>query len=123
MIAQSNEREGMSEKLNSFYSPFNWFQDWIGKRPSGWTKADFNECMKEFINEFFARTPPKKVTEALKEVREYFRQRADAEYAPEKPAPAGNEEMRLLTIVEQAINHVNGEGHQDTPPDAMMEGK
>ncbi len=39
-------------RANKCHSPFNWFQDWIGKRPSGWTKAEFNKCMEEFINEF-----------------------------------------------------------------------
>ena len=39
----------------------------------------------------------------LEPVREYFDQRADAEYFPDQPTPKGNEEMRLLVDVQDCI--------------------
>lgn len=44
------------------------------------------------------------VIEKLEPVREYFADRADAEYFTDQPTPQGNEEMRLLVAVEDAIN-------------------
>ena len=41
--------------------------------------------------------------EALKEVEEYFDQRADAEYFTDSAAPFPNEEMKLLGIVREAL--------------------
>ena len=40
---------------------------------------------------------------ALGEVEEYFDQLADAEYLPGKAAPVGNEEMRLLVVIRDAL--------------------
>lgn len=45
--------------------------------------------------------------EVLQECREYFEQRADAEYFSDSPTPSGNEEMRLLVMVEQAVEQMN----------------
>lgn len=39
------------------------------------------------------------VTILLRECEEYFDQRADAEYLPDRPAPIGNEEMSILTNI------------------------
>ena len=50
---------------------------------------------------------PADIIEALEECREYFEQRADAEYFTDSPSPVGNEEMRLLVLVEQAIRKVS----------------
>jgi hypothetical protein len=41
--------------------------------------------------------------EALKSVADYLKTRADAEYSPNSSAPTGNDEMRLLVEIEQAI--------------------
>ena len=52
------------------------------------------------------RAPPiwlADVREALEEVEDYFDQRADAEYLPGQAAPVGNEEMRMLCIVREAL--------------------
>lgn len=43
------------------------------------------------------------VRSALGECAEYFEQRADAEYFTDNASPVGNEEMRLLVEVQQAI--------------------
>lgn len=43
------------------------------------------------------------LVEALKDCWEYFDQRADAEYFTSSLAPRGNEEMRLLCIVNDAL--------------------
>ncbi|PDT47297.1 hypothetical protein CO661_14035 [Sinorhizobium fredii] len=43
------------------------------------------------------------VIEALEECEEYFDNRADAEYFTDDPSPVPNEEMRLLTVVLDAL--------------------
>ena len=43
---------------------------------------------------------PRKV---LEEIEDYFDDRADAEYLPDKAAPAGNEEMRLLVEIRAVL--------------------
>jgi hypothetical protein len=40
-----------------------------------------------------------KLVEALEEAKEYFENRADAEYVTDSPQPVGNEEMRHLTTI------------------------
>lgn len=42
----------------------------------------------------------------LEEVEEYFSQRADAEYFTDRADPVGNEEMRLLGYVRNAISEL-----------------
>ncbi len=41
--------------------------------------------------------------ELLLELEEYFDQRADAEYFTDSPAPVPNEEMRMLTMIRDAL--------------------
>ncbi|MDX0009187.1 hypothetical protein GOB40_21145 [Sinorhizobium meliloti] len=43
------------------------------------------------------------VIEALQECEAYFDQRADAEYFTDSAAPVPNEEMKLLTLVREAL--------------------
>lgn len=43
------------------------------------------------------------IRSALGECAEYFEQRADAEYFTDSASPCGNEEMRLLVEVQQAV--------------------
>ncbi|MEZ0003816.1 hypothetical protein [Sinorhizobium fredii] len=43
------------------------------------------------------------LTEALRECEEFFDDRADAEYFTDSAAPHPNEEMKLLTLVRDAI--------------------
>ena len=40
--------------------------------------------------------------DALDEVREYFDQRADAEYFTDSDSPKGNEEMSMLAVIDAA---------------------
>lgn len=40
---------------------------------------------------------------ALEECEAYFDERADAEYFADSPSPVGNEEMRLLVMVREAL--------------------
>jgi hypothetical protein len=47
--------------------------------------------------------------EALREAEECFDARADAEYHTDSPQPTGNEEMRLLVLVRDAIAKAKGE--------------
>ena len=47
---------------------------------------------------------------ALNEAKEYFDQRADAEYLSGQAAPVGNEEMRLLVVIRAAIAKARKEG-------------
>ncbi len=44
-----------------------------------------------------------RLREALRECEDYFDNRADAEYTPERAAPQGNEEMRMLGVVRAAL--------------------
>ncbi|WP_164822747.1 hypothetical protein [Sinorhizobium meliloti] len=44
-----------------------------------------------------------KIIEALEACDEYFDQRADAEYFTDRAAPVPNEEMKLLTLVRDAL--------------------
>lgn len=39
--------------------------------------------------------------EILRELRDYFSERADAEYFSDRPEPVPNEEMRLLTLLDR----------------------
>lgn len=41
--------------------------------------------------------------EALETCRDYFAERADAEYFPDSPGPVPNDEMRLLTYIERVL--------------------
>jgi hypothetical protein len=43
------------------------------------------------------------IIEALEECHEYFDGRADAEYTTDSASPTGNEEMRLLVQVNDAL--------------------
>lgn len=51
-----------------------------------------------------------RVLENLEDVREYFDNRADAEYFPDQPTPKPNEEARLLVQVDECIDTLTGFG-------------
>ncbi len=46
------------------------------------------------------------VRSALEACRDYFEQRADAEFFTDSQSPVGNEEMHLLAEVEDALRRV-----------------
>jgi hypothetical protein len=53
-----------------------------------------------------------RIRNTLELCRDYFEQRADAEYFTDSASPCGNEEMQLLVDVEDALRRVglpNGE--------------
>lgn len=55
-----------------------------------------------------------KAAAALAEADEYFDQRADAEYFTDSAAPVGNEEMRILTEIRDALAACSGQ-QQEIP--------
>ena len=46
-----------------------------------------------------------RVAEILHELREYFDNRADAEYFTDSPTPRGNVEMDMLVLVDNALGY------------------
>ncbi len=48
-----------------------------------------------------------RVVQALQECEEYFARKADAEYFTDSPMPQPNEEMRLLSVVLEALANLN----------------
>lgn len=65
------------------------------------TKCESVPAQHEANARLIAAAP--ELIDVLRECEEYFDQRADAEYFPDSAAPHPNEEMKLLTLVRDAI--------------------
>lgn len=50
------------------------------------------------------------MAELLAELRDYFDQRADAEYFTDSPRPVANDEMRHLSEIDELLQLINGAG-------------